>query len=371
MSLLQQPLELRSVRLDNRIVAAPTATGTAAPDGTATEAGLAYYGRLAGSGVGLAIIEHHAISREGRARLSQYLLDRDEVVEAHRPVTACFKAAGLPVFVQINHAGSAVRDEELRRSEGVRLLAPSPVSHPSLPGVLPQALTQGEIDALPEAYAAAARRAVEAGYDGVEIHACHGYLLSQFLSPLTNIRTDRYGGDILRRARILFEVFEAVRSVVDSDLPVAVRLGAADTLPGEEPRGLTIEESRRVARELASLGVDLLDISGNLCGYDGPGEAWFAPYCRLIRDVAGSVPVVCTGGIRSADAAEMLLRQGICDLVGIGRPLLEVGKRGQGPEERGQTHTIDKEPEGRGQAYTFDKMDLFVKCVGLTPTKQK
>ncbi len=130
------------------------------------------------------------------------------------------------------------------------------------------------------------------------------------------------------------------------------RIVAAPTATGTAaPDGTATEAGLAYYGHLAGSGVGLLDISGNLCGYDGPGEAWFAPYCRLIRDVAGSVPVVCTGGIRSADAAEMLLRQGICDLVGIGRPLLEVGKR--------------------GQAYTFDKMDLFVKCVGLTPTKQK
>ena len=321
MSLLWQSLELRSLRLTNRIVAAPTATGTADREGIATEKGLAHYGGLARSGVGLAVVEHHAVSPEGRVRVSQYRLDRDDVVEAHRALTAPFREAGLPAMVQINHAGAAVRDEELRLAEGFRTLAPSPVFHPALPGVLPRALTKGEIGALPGLYAEAARRAVLCGYDGVEIHACHGYLLSQFLSPLTNVRTDGYGGAILSRARILFEVFEAVRSVVDSDLPVAIRLGVADTLPGEEPRGLTIDETVRVARELAALGVDLLDLSGNLNGYDGRGEAWFAPYSRLVKE-AVPVPVVCTGGIRSALTAERLLREGVCDLVGVGRPLM-------------------------------------------------
>ena len=326
MSLLWQPLELRSLRLANRLVAAPTATGTANGEGVATARGLAHYGQLARSAVGLAIMEHHAVSPEGRVRLTQYRLDRDDGVEAHRALTAPFKEAGLPVMVQLNHAGSAVLDEALRLAEDFRALAPSAIAHPALSGPPPQALTKGEIGALPGLFAEAATRAIRSGYDGVEIHACHGFLLGQFLSPLTNARSDGYGGTILRRARILFEIFEAVRSVVASDLPVAVRLGVADTFPGEEPRGLALDESVHVARELAAMDVDLLDISGNLNGYQGQGEAWFAPYCRRIKEAAPSVPVVCTGGITKPKTAERLLQEGLCDLVGVGRPLMADGR---------------------------------------------
>lgn len=322
MSLIHEPLELRSVRLASRLVAAPTATGTSDPRGLPTEKGLAYYGAIAGSGVGLAIVEHHAVCPEGRVRLAQYLLDRDETVEGHRAVASLFEARGLPAFVQINHSGSAIYGKELLDVEGFQPVAPSALPHPALPHVRPRAMTEGEVAALPETYAAAAGRAVKAGYRGVQIHACHGFLLGQFLSPLTNVRTDRYGGDIQGRARLLFEIFEAVRSVVDDDLPVSVRLGAADTFPGEKPQGLTIGESCRVAGELAALGVDLLDLSGNFCGYDGQGEAFFAPYCRLMKEAAPAVPLVCTGNIRSAVTAEKLLDRKICDLVGIGRPLM-------------------------------------------------
>ncbi|HCD71714.1 MAG TPA: NADH:flavin oxidoreductase, partial [Thermovirga lienii] len=169
--------------------------------------------------------------------------------------------------------------------------------------------------------AEAAARAVRAGYGGVEIHACHGYLIGQFLSPLTNQRKDRYGGDIKNRARFLFEVYEAVRGLLSDEHVVAVRLGVADSMPNEEPRGLTIEDSKWVAKELAAMEVDFIDISGNHCGYDGEGEGYFADYALAIKDVVGDTPVVCTGGITKLSTARTLLEKGSCDLVGLGRAL--------------------------------------------------
>ncbi len=321
---LLEPIELRAVRCENRFVLAPMASASASPDGLPTEKTLETYAPLAVSGAGLAIVEHHAVHGGGRARIAQLMADRDDLVEALRPMAELFRQARLPVFAQISHAGSLVRDPDLLAEPGFVPSAPSAVPNPEVSGPPPRALPEGEVRELPASFAAAARRLIAAGYDGVEIHACHGYLISQFLSPLTNRRGDLYGGNLNNRARLLFECCEAVRAELDNDVPMAVRLGLADTLPGQEPNGLTLDESRWIARELAAQEVDLLDLSGNLCGYDGFGEAWFAPYVGAVREAVGKkVPVVCTGGIRRVEKAEELLRHEICDLVGIGRPLMK------------------------------------------------
>lgn len=321
---LLEPIELRAVRCENRVVLAPMASASASPQGLPTDKTLESYAPLAVSGVGLAIVEHHAVHRGGRARVAQLMADHDDLVEGLKPMADLFRPARLPVFAQISHAGALIRDEGLLAEPGFIPSAPSEISHPDIPGQIPRALTEGEVRDLPVLFATAARRLVAAGNDGVEIHACHGYLLSQFLSPLTNRRKDVYGGTTANRARLLFECYEAVRAELDNDVPVAVRLGLADYLPGQEREGLTLEESVWIAKELAAMEVDLLDLSGNLCGYDGPGEAWFAPFVRVVRDALGKkVPVVCTGGIRDVVRAEELLRHDVCDFVGLGRPLLK------------------------------------------------
>lgn len=321
---LLEPIELRAVRCENRFMLAPMATASASTEGLPTDKTLEVYAPLAASGVGLAIVEHHAVHRGGRARIAQLMADSDDCVEGLKSLPNLFRQAGVPVFAQISHAGSLIREKELLAEPGFIPSAPSEWPHPAVPQQIPRVLPEGEVRDLPALFAAGARRLVAAGYDGVEIHACHGYLLGQFLSPLTNRRKDLYGGTTANRARLLFECFEAVRAELNHDVPVAVRLALSDTLPGEERNGLALEESVWIARELAALGVDLLDLSGNLCGYDGPGEAWFAPFVRVVRDAVGrKVPVVCTGGIRDVVRAEELLRHDVCDLVGIGRPLMK------------------------------------------------
>ncbi len=178
-----------------------------------------------------------------------------------------------------------------------------------------------EIASTVELFAAAARRAVSAGYRGVQVHACHGYLLSQFLSPLTNARRDGYGGRIKDRARLLFEIVEAVRPALGNEGILSVRLGLSDSLPKDPPEGLSLEEGLWVARELGRLGIDHLDVSGNLCGYDAPGEGYFRDWSRAAKEAVGQVPVTCTGGIRKLETARDLVQSGACDIVGIGRGL--------------------------------------------------
>lgn len=319
--LLWEPIEIGSVRLGNRVVSAPVATATATREGLPTADTLDAHAVIAESGVGLSVVEHHAVHKDGRTRLRQLLLDREEAVFYQQRLHDVYASRECPAFIQINHAGSLVCDEEMLDGDFIPY-GPSPIRHPYCTlYVMPRAMAFPEIEAVVRQFAEAAKFAVQAGYPGVEIHACHGFLIGQFLSPLINHRSDRYGGEIKNRARLLFEIYEAVRDSIPPENPVAVRLGVADTLPGKPPAGLTIEDARWVAGELAAKDVAMLDLSGNLCGYEGNGSAYFAPYARAIKEVAGKVPVVCTGGITDGATAEYLLREDVCDLVGLGRAL--------------------------------------------------
>ena len=216
-------------------------------------------------------------------------------------------------FVQLNHAGSNGIDESVSASSvniPIKKLFKKP-----------RELSVQEILAIEEAFAAAAVRAVEAGYDGVEIHCAHGYLLNQFYSPMTNKRTDDYGGSLENRLRFTVETVTAVRQAVGGDVPVAVRLCGADYLPG----GSREEDAVQAAILLETAGVDLLDISGGMCFFMRPGHiepGFFSSMTEKIKAEV-SVPVLLTGGIKKVEDAERLLEEGKADLIGVGRALLK------------------------------------------------
>ncbi len=326
--MLFDAFELRGRRLENRLCAAPLASSSGDRAGLPTERSLEVYGKIAASGVSLVNVEHHAVNPTGRVRPEQFLADRDEAAAAHAKIAALIKEGGKTAVAQISHGGANLASAAVFETEGFRCLSPSGVKvGPVWEGLSrePEKLSLTEIKRLVEDFAAAAERLVRtAGYSGVMIHAAHGYLAGQFLSPLTNLRDDAYGGTGYRRARFLYEITDAVRRTLPYAL-VSVRLGAADVLPDERPRGLAAWDTRAVARELAALGVDLLSVSGNLCGYGAARTdgAYFAPYAAAVREaVGGKIPVECTGGIRGAGVAERLLADKCCDLIGVGRPLL-------------------------------------------------
>ena len=224
-------------------------------------------------------------------------------------------------MAQLNHGGAAALSE----ASGMRPLAPSPVNMFELSGLGDPAgadeMPKEKIHELPEIYAAAASRAKEAGFDGVVIHCAHSYLLNEFYSPISNKRTDEYGGNLDNRLRIHREVIKAVRAAVGPDYTVSIRLGGVDY---EMEGGSTLEDAAYAAKVFAEAGVDAVDISGGLSRYmrKGHEEPGYFQDCSRAVKAAVDLPVLLTGGVRSLAEAEKLLQSGAADLIGVGRPLL-------------------------------------------------
>ncbi len=314
MSYLLKPVTAGPLTLKNRLVLAPMATEKA-DDGGVSQSILDYYAeKSAGGYISLIIIEHSFIRPDGKASANQLSAADDSMIEGMQKLAKVIQQNGCKAMMQINHAGSGASEEII----GTTPVAPSAVQNPRR-GSAPRELSHDEIAEIAAAFQNAARRTKEAGFDGVEIHSTHGYLLNQFLSPLTNKRTDQYGGSIHNRIRVHLEVIAAVRAAVGADFPILLRLGASDYMEG----GTTIEDSKIAARELEKAGVNMLDISGGFCGYIVPGltgQGYFAPLTEEIKKVV-SIPVILTGGITEAAAAEKLLAEGKADLIGVGRAI--------------------------------------------------
>ena len=318
MSLFTSPIMIKNLQLKNRLVMPPMATAKSS-NGLVSEQLTAYYQEKAEGGhIGLVITEHSFISPEGKAHPGQLSIADDSDVPGLQTLTETIHSCGSPVFAQINHAGIAARDT------GFPVYGPSAVRSPRARDAecpLPIAMSQADIQKVTADFASAAGRAKAAGYDGVEIHSAHGYLLNQFYSPLTNRRTDLYGGTAANRIRLHLEIIAAVREAVGADYPIALRLGACDYMEG----GNGISEAVDAAIAFQQAGVDLLDISGGMNGYTRPDvttPGYFRDVSAAIREKV-SIPVLLTGGITDAAQAEMLLQAGAADLIGIGRAILK------------------------------------------------
>jgi NADPH2 dehydrogenase len=314
---LLKSLRVGSLYLPNRLIMPPMATAKT-EDGCVNQAILDYYQEKSNGGyLSLIIIEHSFISPEGKAHPGQLSVADDHVLEGLRSLADVIHQNGSKAVVQISHAGSGTKQEVI----GIIPVAPSSIPHP-LNGITPRELTKQEIPEIIQAFQEAARRVKVAGFDGVEIHSAHGYLLNQFFSPLTNKRTDEYGGTIHNRIRLHLEVIKAVRDAVGNDFPLLLRLGASDYKDG----GITIEDSRMAAEEFEKAGIDILDITGSFLGFNAPpgssGQGYFSPLTEAIKQVV-SIPVILTGGITEPQVAEQLLAAGKADLIGVGRALLK------------------------------------------------
>jgi len=318
MSKLLEPLTLGRLTLHNRLVMPPMATAKAGPDGEMTDDLIAYYAeKSTGGALGLVITEHCYITLQGRNRVGQPSIADDATIEGWKRLVDVIHANGSKVVLQMNHSGGATTKD----ATGSETVAPSDVASPVGPGEIPRPLTTAEITTIVGQFASAAQRVKDAGFDGVEIHAAHGYLLNQFYSPLTNKRTDEYGGSTLARIRMHLEVIAAVRAAVGEEFPVLLRLGAVDYLEG----GSRIEDATLAAVEFERAGIDVLDITGGITGFmrpdhDEPG--YFSDATEAIKQVV-SIPVILTGGVTEAPQAEELLAAGKADLIGVGRAILK------------------------------------------------
>lgn len=317
MARLVDPLNQGRIALANRLVMPPMATQKADESGRVSQAILDYYDDKSHGGMGLIIIEHSYIEPAGRLRDAQPSVADEDTVPGLARLADVIHANGPKAVLQMNHSGAACRSS----ITGSKPVAPSAV--PLGPdGEMPHELTEDEIAGIVASFARAAGRAKRAGFDGVEIHSAHMYLLNEFYSPLTNRRTDGYGGSLEGRIRIHLEVIAAVRAEVGPDYPVYLRLGASDYTDG----GSTIDDAVEACVAFARAGVDVIDISGGARGYmrpDGyPEQGYFSDVTSAVRRAAG-VPVILTGGITDATVADRLLEEGAADLIGVGRPILK------------------------------------------------
>jgi len=321
---LATPLTLPSgLTLKNRLAKAAMSENLGTHDGDASERLIRLYERLGRGGAGLLVTGNAIVDQGGRTERHNVLMSGEP-----RPGLAAWaraaKAHGSAVLMQLGHAG-----RQTPRMVTWRPVAPSAVGLTRKGGLFakPEPLTLAQIELLVTRFARAAAMAETAGFDGVQIHGAHGYLVSQFLSPITNRRTDRYGGELQGRMRFLLEIVAETRRVTGRGFTVSVKLNSADFQRG----GFTLEESMAVARALEAAGIDLLEISGG--SYEKPAmmgsevrastrarEAFFMEYAERMRE-AVKLPLMVTGGFRSRTAMNEALTGGATDVVGLARPL--------------------------------------------------
>ena len=324
---LFDPLQIRDVAFRNRIGVSPMCQYSST-DGFAGDWHLAHLGCRAVGGAGLVMTEACAVLPEGRISPSDLGIWSDAHIE---PLARCARFIaehGAAPGIQLAHAGRKASTavpwkghHALSEAQGGwrPVVAPSPIPFDA-DSPVPAALTVAEIPGIVSAFARAARRALQAGFRLVEIHAAHGYLLHEFLSPLSNRRTDAYGGSLENRARLVRETVQAVRRVWPENLPLFIRISATDWVEG----GWDIAQSVELARQVKPLGVDLVDCSS---GALVPGAAipvapgYQVPFAERIRREAG-LPTAAVGLIREAGQADQIIRRGQADIVLLGRQML-------------------------------------------------
>jgi 2,4-dienoyl-CoA reductase-like NADH-dependent reductase (Old Yellow Enzyme family) len=324
---LFSPLTLRSVELRNRIGVSPMCMYSS-EDGFANEWHLVHLGARAVGGAGMVMVEATAVSPEGRISPTDMGIWSDEHVAPLRRCTDFIHQHGAVAGLQLAHAGrkaSTVPPWQGRRYVGADeggwrpLLAPSALPFDD-EAPRPQELDQAGIERIIDSFRAGAQRALDAGFKLVEIHAAHGYLLHEFLSPLTNHRTDAYGGSLENRTRLLREVTQAVRSVWPDELPLFVRISATDWVDG----GWDAEQSVELAKMLEPLGVDLVDCSSGGAVPDAKipvATGYQVDFAERIRRESG-VPTAAVGLITEAKQADAIIREGRADLVLMAREFL-------------------------------------------------
>lgn len=322
MSKVFEKTEIHGMKLRNRFVRSATWEGMATEEGASTPALRDLMAGLAEGRVGLIITSHAYIRKDGQAGTRQLGIYKDGLIPGLKEMAEAVHARGGTIVAQLAHAGFFAN----AKLTGTAPLALSEVQ--AFSKSPRQVLTPEDIRGIVKAFAEAGMRAREAGFDGVQIHAAHGYLLSQSLSPAFNKRTDAYGGPVENRARFLLEVLEALRKALGRDFPVLIKMNSRDFLEG----GLELEDAVKVGRMLEDRGIDAIELSGGtfLSGELSPSrtkissedkEAYFRDAAKRFKETI-SVPLILVGGMRSLDLAEKLVQEGYADYISMSRPFI-------------------------------------------------
>lgn len=305
---LLDPLRVKGFAFKNRLVIPPMQTSLATSTGAVTDELIEYYSVRAAA-VGLVIVEHSYVSIEGKLSEKQLGIYSDQLSNGLEQLVRHVHATDTPIVIQINHAGRTTSKE----MTGFQPVAPSATD-------TARELEADELNALAEKYVQAADRAIKAGFDGVEVHGAHGFLLNQFYSPLANRRKDEYGGPLENRIRFPLEVVEKVGKTVGTKL-LLYRLGSVDM----DAAGTQLTDSEQFAVKLEEAGVDIIDISGGLCGSRPKQlqktQGFFIPQAQAIKN-AVNIPVIGVGGIRDPSYANRLIKEEAVDLIAVGTPIL-------------------------------------------------
>ena len=321
-SALFTPIKIGTVEIPNRFVRSATHDFMAQNDGAITERQVSLYKNLAQGEIGLIITGHAYVQPQGKASIYQIGVYSDILIEGLRKITEDVHKFSSRIFLQLSHAGRQTKEKLC----GCTPLAPSSVYEPIFK-VMPKEMSTEEIKKVIDDFIQGSRRAKHAGFDGVQLHLAHGYLLSSFLSPYTNKRKDEWGGSLSNRVRIATDIIKGIKGLLGKEFPVIVKLNSSDFLPS----GIYLKESIEAARILEREGIDGIEVSGGTAEA-GQGSVWkglrpeedegyFVENAYKIKKEL-SIPVIGLGGIRSFRIMEKIIEEGKADLISMSRPFI-------------------------------------------------
>jgi 2,4-dienoyl-CoA reductase-like NADH-dependent reductase (Old Yellow Enzyme family) len=330
-SILFKPFSIKGLQVKNRFVRSATIEGVATVDGRPTKRLEELYFNLADGEIGLIVTSATLIDgetyrkayRKGLSQVYRLMMDEDRYIEGWKELIDGVHERGAKIAVQLGHSG---------RQELPELRSGGPIAPSAVPlrntGVIPRAMTVEEIKEMVEKFAQGCRRVMEAGFDAAQLHGGHGYLISSFLSPYANVRTDEYGGSVENRARFLIEIVKRTRELISDEYPLMIKMNFDDFVDG----GLEKEEAVQIAKMIIDAGIDCIEVTGGT-GSDSrlnivvpaintvEKEAYFAPYAEFLKKYV-SVPVILVGGLRSPSVMEKLVQGGVAEFVSMCRPLI-------------------------------------------------
>lgn len=329
MSKMFEPITIKNIQIRNRTARSATYEGMGNHNGEPGEQIAELYNALADGEIGLLITSATMIQRfmmplpEGADMAYPTYFDDDAYIPLWKPIVAGVKSRGAAIVIQVVHPG---RQEAPMLRMGEPPLAPSAVEEKES-GVMPREMTVDEIEDMTERFAQACRRAKEAGFDGVQLHGGHGYLISNFISPYTNRRTDEYGGDTAKRAKFLVDIIKRARELVGEEYPIMIKMNCDDFVPD----GVTSDEAAKLAKIIEDAGIDCIEVTAGI--YEArekmaakainteDKEAYLRVYAEALKS-AVSIPIILVGGMRSPGVIDKILDEGIADMVSLSRPLI-------------------------------------------------